>query len=219
MHDPSQPLEVPAATPAEEQTSGNGTETGAEAPAETRPTRRLKPVKIIAIGAGVVLLLCIVACLGTQLYPMLSEMMSGSKLVGQPAPDFTLSGLDGQQVTLSELRGKPVALNFWATWCPSCVSELPDLQQASRAHQDEIRFYAINLDADLAEVEPFLAENGVELPVLLDTEGDASAKYRVRGIPITVFIDGEGNIAARHIGSLSADKFSDYVRQVTAGGK
>ena len=183
------------------------------------PAHRMKPIKTITIGAGVVLLLFVVACLGMQFYPLLVETVTAPKLMGQAAPDFTLSTLDGEQVTLRALRGKPVALNFWATWCPACVTELPDLQQAAARHSGEIAFYAISLDANPADVPPFLSAHNVDLPVLLDTASDVAAKFCVRGIPMTVFIDADGRIAARHVGSLSANKFSDYVRQVTAAGK
>jgi len=219
MPDPSTSQESPSGPPAADETGSARQEAIAPASLPAPPTRKVKPLKIIAVGAGVVLLLCVVSCLGMQFYPLFMEKLSGSQLMGQRAPDFTLSALDGQQVTLSELRGKPVALNFWATWCPSCVTELPDLQQAYQAHKDGVHFFAISVDADPADVQPFLTEQGVDLPVLLDTEGDASAKYRVRGIPVTVFIDAEGMIAARHIGSLSADKFSDYLQQIGTGSK
>ena len=219
MFDPSTPQESLSSPPAGDELGSEILPAGDGGTLSGASTRKVKPLKIVAIGAGAVLLLCAVACLGMQFYPLLMEKLSASQLMGQAAPDFTLSTLDGQQITLSALRGKPVALNFWATWCPSCVTELPDLQQAYQTHQGEAHFYAISLDADPAEVPPFLTTHAVNLPVLLDTEGDAAAKYRVRGIPVTVFIDAQGMIAARHIGSLSAGKFSDYLRQITAGSK
>jgi len=219
MADPTARQEPPGDAPAPARPGAAAAGVAQSGALAEPPVGGTKPIKTIAIGAGVVLLLCVAVCLGVQFYPLLVETVSAPQLMGQAAPDFALSTLDGQQVTLSALRGIPVALNFWATWCPSCVTELPDLQRAAAEHAGEIHFYAVSLDANPADIPPFLAAHGVDLPVLLDTDGDAAAKYRVRGIPLTVFIDASGKIAARHIGPLSADKFGDYVRQVVAGSK
>ena len=128
------------------------------------------------------------------------------------APDFTLTQLDNQPVTLSHLRGKPAIINFWATWCPPCRRELPALQAAYNAHQDEVGFVAVDVKENQAQVEAFVAELGLTFPIALDTDGQvADVIYEVRGIPTTLFIDANGVVAARHVGPLDEAAINNYL--------
>jgi len=128
------------------------------------------------------------------------------------APDFTLPTLSGEPLTLSSLRGRPVLINFWATWCPPCRVELPALQDAYNRYGDRIGFVAVDVKEDRATVEPFVQQMGLTFPIALDGDGQVSGQlYQVRGIPTTVFIDAQGIVAARHVGPLSPAAIDNYL--------
>ena len=131
------------------------------------------------------------------------------------APDFTARDADGNEIRLSELRGRPVVLNFWATWGPPCREELPFFDAAHAAHGEEIAFVMIDLtdgSRDTVEsVRAFLDETGYAFPVYYDTELDAAAAYSVTSIPLTVLIDAEGHMLAKHLGSLSETALNELL--------
>jgi peroxiredoxin len=139
-------------------------------------------------------------------------------VAGAPAPDFTLKTLDGEMVTLSQFRGQPVLINFWATWCPPCRLEMPDLVKAYEAHQSEgFVLLGVNLtyQDSLPEVQAFVDEFGMTFPVLLDEDGHVTDDlYRLRGLPLSVFVNREGVIARLHIGALPASQIETYVGEI-----
>lgn len=113
---------------------------------------------------------------------------------GFPAPDFQLPALDGSSVRLSDLRGRPVIVNFWATWCPPCRAEMPALQQVARRYEAQgLTVLLVNQGEPPAQVRAFLDSLGITLPTLLDN-GTVALAYRVRGLPTTVFIRPDGHI-------------------------
>lgn len=121
--------------------------------------------------------------------------------VGKPAPDFTLSGLDGRTVSLADLKGKVVVLDFWATWCGPCIQALPHFAQLSREMQGrDVRFYAVNLQEATDAVGEFVHRAELPVPVLLDQTGDVAARYRVVSIPYTVVIGRDGRITRMFTG-------------------
>jgi peroxiredoxin len=136
---------------------------------------------------------------------------------GAPAPDFSLKTLDGQQATLSQLKGHPVLINFWASWCPPCRLEMPDLVKAYAAHKAE-GFVLLGLNAtaldSLPDVTAFVKEFGMTFPVLLDPDGSVEALYRLRGLPLSVFVDRQGIISRLNIGAMSADQIEQYIGEI-----
>ncbi|ASS74175.1 hypothetical protein CIG75_03695 [Tumebacillus algifaecis] len=124
---------------------------------------------------------------------------------GQLAPDFTLTTMSGQSVTLSELRGQKVFLNFWASWCPPCKQEMPDLQAMSRQYEDQVLLYGVNITADdtLERAEMFVLEQKLTFPQLVDAQGKVQKAYNVITVPVSVTIDEEGKIVENRIGQLS----------------
>jgi len=123
--------------------------------------------------------------------------------VGEPAPDFQLENLDGQSISLSDFRGKTVLLNFWTTWCPPCVSEMPYLQQVYEEWSEKgLAVLAINIGENPTEVKGFLQAHNLSLPVLLDTKENAARKYNITGIPTSFFIDSDGIIRVKIIGAF-----------------
>jgi len=125
------------------------------------------------------------------------------------APDFTVYDLEGNAHKLSDFRGKPVLLNFWASWCGPCQMEMPDFQKFYESHGDKVNFVIVNLtDGQQETVESasaFLEEKGYTFPVYYDTDIDAAMKYGVSAVPVSYFIDAEGNFVAWAQGALTAD--------------
>ena len=123
--------------------------------------------------------------------------------VGQPAPDFQLQNLDGQSVSLNDLKGKPVLLNFWSTRCPPCVAEMPYLQEIYDEWSGKgLMLLAINGGESSSTVKGFMQNHNLSLPVLLDTELVAVQRYNIVGIPTTFFIDKDGVIQEKIIGAF-----------------
>ena len=129
------------------------------------------------------------------------------------APDFQLQSLDGQTVSLSGLRGRPVILNFWATWCGPCRLEMPHLQAASedaRWTEQGLVILAVNLGESTPQVESFMEDNGLSFPVLLDTELEVARLYNASSIPVTYFIDRNGIIRDMKIGPFTKKADIDW---------
>ena len=123
--------------------------------------------------------------------------------VGMPAPNFQLENLNGQYVSLSDLQGKPVLINFWATWCSPCIREMPYLEQVYEEWSDKgLMVLSINIGESSAKVEAFMQSHDLSLPVLLDAKQAVAQKYNIWSIPTTFFIDKDGIIQEKIIGSF-----------------
>ena len=138
---------------------------------------------------------------------------SGGRSQGE-APGFTLTDLDGHQVSLSQFQGQPVVVNFWATWCPPCRVEMPDLIEAYEREQGQIVFLAISIDEPAVVVGRFAEENQMPFIILLDEDGKASSDYRVNGIPATFFINRDGEIVVRYVGQMSPRMIEEGLRRI-----
>ena len=126
----------------------------------------------------------------------------------QPAPDFTVLDRDGNQVRLSDLRGKPVVLSFWASWCGICKTGMPDFEEVYADAGEEVHFMMINLTTGSETEEAatsYIDENGYTFPIYLDTEMEAAGAFGVTGVPVTYFVDKEGNLAAYGQGRLGVE--------------
>jgi thiol-disulfide isomerase/thioredoxin len=124
--------------------------------------------------------------------------------VGEVAPELSLTTPGGELVALAQLRGKPVLVNFWATWCPPCRAEMPDLDDVAREQASTgLTVLAINLQEEPAVVSGYLRTLGVSVTPLLDPTGAVFRQYRVAGLPTTVSIDREGIVRDVHVGPLT----------------
>jgi peroxiredoxin len=138
--------------------------------------------------------------------------MGGLK-VGAKAPDFELKTLAGDTVKLSDLKGKKVMLNFWATWCPPCKAEMPAMEEFHKEAGDEVVILAVNIDPHL-DVKAFVDENGITFPIPLDAEDKVNETYQVLSIPTTYFIDTKGNIGNKYIGAMNLDAMKQYTKDL-----
>ena len=133
----------------------------------------------------------------------------GRPLVGQPAPDFRLTLLDDRALSLQDLRGQVVLVNFWATWCPPCKDEMPDLQETWEAYADrDVSFVGVAYQDEQAAVEPFLDEFGTTYPVGMDAGDRVAGLYGITGIPETFVVDQQGRVAYVHVGGVTAEMLS-----------
>jgi cytochrome c biogenesis protein CcmG/thiol:disulfide interchange protein DsbE len=124
--------------------------------------------------------------------------------VGYPAPDFTLTSLDGKPTKLSDFRGKTVFLNFFATWCPPCRAEMPDIAATyAGMNHDEAVVLAVDLQEETSIVANYASSVELTFPIVLDRSGYVSAMYRINGLPTSFFIDKEGVIRDMQIGPMS----------------
>ncbi len=123
------------------------------------------------------------------------------------APDFQLQSLDGQSVSLSSLRGSPVMINFWASWCGPCRAEMPFIQAVFEDEewtQQGLVILAINIGESSSTAREFMEDNGLTFTVLLDRDQSVAQNYGVRAIPTTLFIDKNGIIKYREIGAFTS---------------
>jgi thiol-disulfide isomerase/thioredoxin len=140
---------------------------------------------------------------------------SGAPGAGDLAPDFITPLLVGDALQLSTLRGQPVVIYFWATWCGSCVFDFPIIDEIYQQQKATgLVILAVNIGQDQAEVQKFVTEGGYTVPVGLDGNMDIGRAYRLLGFPSTYFIDREGAIQHVRVGPISPETFSERLAQL-----
>lgn len=168
--------------------------------------RRWEILMLVSLAAGI--LWTVVSRVPSAVGAPLSS--SPSPREGFLAPDFTLDTLDGTKVTLSELRGKIVLINLWATWCPPCRAEMPALENAYKQYKDSgvvvLGLNVTNQDSE-KDIPPFVDEFGLTFPILLDRDGSVSALYQLKGLPTTYFVNREGIIRTVVVGGPMNETF------------
>lgn len=134
------------------------------------------------------------------------------KQTGESLPDFTLTDLSGETVTLSSLKGKKVFLNFWATWCPPCKAEMPHMEEIYKEYKEQnLEIIAVNIRENQDKVNEFMNENGLTFPVLLDLDGKVSDQYNIASIPTSYFINSDGVLSDMVKGGLSLEQMKQYI--------
>lgn len=129
----------------------------------------------------------------------------GGLKIGAKAPNFSLKTLDGKQVELSDYKGKKVMLNFWATWCPPCKKEMPDMEKYTQQAGDDVVVLAVNIDPE-NDVQAFVEDNGITFTIPLDSQSaknPVNERYKILSIPTTYFIDKKGIIRNKVISAMT----------------
>lgn len=164
------------------------------------------------LGAGLLVALPLLGILYANLWRDPHAM--DSPLVGRPAPPFTLVPIDGSApFTLDGLRGRPVVLNFWATWCIPCLEEHGALLQAASRVGSEVQFLGVVYEDDKGAVQSFLQDRGKAYPSVMDDGGRTAIAYGVYGVPETYFIDAAGTIVAKQVGPLDGPTIDAYLQK------
>ena len=132
--------------------------------------------------------------------------------VGMQAPDFTLRTLTGERFNLHEQRGKPVFLNFWGTWCPPCVAEMPEMQKLQNTMADSIQIVGIGVKESRSQELRFITQYGYTWTFVLDTAQDVVRTYEVSAYPTSLFLDAKGEIVRKLVGSQNYETFLEATR-------
>ena len=175
--------------------------------------------KKILIGFGIVV--AIVA--GVVVYVVKEasappDMAKAHAMEQKSAPTLTIATYpDGQKMELSQLYGKkPIYLNFWATWCPPCVREMPYMNELYPQYKDKLDFVVVSVDSKRASLDAFIEKTGYDLPIYTTDNESANKAFELQGIPTSVLITPEGKIAKIHIGSMSKEEMEAFFQEGTA---
>ncbi|MFZ0545012.1 MAG: TlpA disulfide reductase family protein [Candidatus Promineifilaceae bacterium] len=140
-----------------------------------------------------------------------ADGLSEAPVAGYLAPSFTLTTLQGEEHSLADYQGRPIVLNFWATWCPPCRAEVPHFQDASRIYNGQVAIVGIDQGEPLSLVNDFAAQFGISYPLLLDPDNDVNRQYNVQALPTTVFIDSNGVIREVFTGIINSAVLQDRI--------
>ena len=170
-----------------------------------RNQSRFRRVSLGLLAVVLVGILVVQGCKSSS-QPITSNGQEATAVVnaGESAPDFTLVDLEGNQVSLSDFRGKTVFVNFWATWCPPCRAEMPEIEAIYQEYKDkEVVVIGIDIMEPEDVVRQYVEQGGYSWTFVLDTSGEVTANYEVAAIPTSFFIDREGIIQAVNIGAMT----------------
>lgn len=159
----------------------------------TRPSRR-----VIALLLGLALVL--VACGAGE-----------DELAGPPVPERTFEDFGGEQVSLADYEGTPMVVNFWASWCPPCIAEMPDLETVHQARADEVAFVGLNTQDELNTALDLVEQTGVTYDLGQDPDGDLFRAFEVFSMPTTFFVDEDGAIVHRHSGLVTLSQLEGLI--------
>jgi len=206
----------------------------AGSPESEVPQRKPSKVAVfIAMGAVAIAILIVMLAPGAEKFvpaPDTKGNLTGSpntaeedaaadaKIAGKAAPlDFTLKDMNGVDVKLASFKGKPIVLNFWATWCGPCRAEIPSLVELQTAYMEEgkdVVILGISVDDPIEKLKPYASQMKMNYPVLVGNGRDdvQDAFGPLWGIPVTVFIDRDGRIAKKHSGIASKEQFEQEIK-------
>jgi thiol-disulfide isomerase/thioredoxin len=137
-----------------------------------------------------------------------------SPWLNKPAPDFKVPLLDGRKLALADLRGKPVMLDFWATWCGPCIASMPTMLEVADEFAGKVELIAINLQEDPDEVRAFVESRLWNLRVGLDADGSLGQLFGVHAIPFTLILDRDGVVRHVHLGAFEKDELTGLLKQL-----
>ena len=157
--------------------------------------------------------------LGLLIWGMLNKEpitgLSGITMVHQAAPAFSLTTFDGTTMSLADLRGKPVVMNFWASWCPPCRVEAPLMERTWRMYKNRgLIFLGVNIQDREEDALSYIREFGITFPNGPDPTGEIAIDYGVSGLPVTFFISGKGEVVRRWVGALDRGVLFNSIEEI-----
>lgn len=155
-----------------------------------------------------------------QLVFIILLIAAGAVAAGDSPAELTLPGLDGETYSLSDYRGKWVLVNYWATWCPPCLEELPELEVFYNNNSDKAMVLGVNMeDIDAGRLRGFVEEQFLSFPILLATERPKQSIGSVPGLPTSFLVDPAGRVVARQVGPITAEAIESYIDRYEARNK
>lgn len=137
---------------------------------------------------------------------------------GNQAPDFTLTDLDGEEVSLADFKGEKVIVNMWASWCPPCIEEMPEMEAFYRDKQEQgIEILAVNLtesEYDIADPYRFIDEHELTFPIVFDLKSQVADLYQITTIPTSFILDSEGTIARKFVGPMTYSMMDEWLAEI-----
>ncbi len=179
---------------------------------------RLRTVYIMLIATTLAIVVIVALMVFTLKRSPEQTVFASSPLVGKHAHDFTLPTLDGTEVSLSQFRGQPVLINFWASWCLPCREEMPELVRSYETHKsDGFMVLGLNLTYldTLPDVQAFVSEFHMTFPILLDQDGQVAGRlYQIPGVPTSIFMNRDGTIERVQVGLMSGEQIDKFVAEI-----
>jgi cytochrome c biogenesis protein CcmG, thiol:disulfide interchange protein DsbE len=136
---------------------------------------------------------------------------------GPPVSDRSFETFEGESTSLPEFAGEPLVVNFWASWCPPCVAEMPEFERVHVDRRDEVRFVGLNTQDNLQQAIPLVEQTGVTYDLGLDPEGELFRDFEVIAMPSTYFVNAAGAVVHRHAGILSEQQLRDLIDEHLVG--
>jgi cytochrome c biogenesis protein CcmG/thiol:disulfide interchange protein DsbE len=163
--------------------------------------------------------LIVIGFLGILVWGMLNQQpitgLSGITMVDRPAPDFTLTTFEGKTISLTDLRGKPIIINFWASWCPPCRIEAPLLERTWRAYKNRgLIFLGVNIQDRKEDALSYMREFDITYPNGPDPTGEIAIDYGVSGLPVTFFVSRKGEVVRRWVGAIDRNALMSIVEEI-----
>ncbi len=198
------------------QNKKKGSEHREERVAEAK--RRSRNKRFIWAGVGVAVVALIVGFMVLAPQPEDAAVAGPQASAGEPAPSVEMVDFDGVDMTLAEYSGTPVVLNFWATWCPFCIAEMPDFQTVSQDTLGDVAFLGVNIQDDPTAAAAMATETGVTYRLTRDPQGVVYAAFGGIGMPTTVFVDADGMIREVVTGQMSEEQLRSKISEYFAVG-
>lgn len=186
-------------------------------PSPLAPPRKRLVLALVRVGVVLIALgaLLVVLAQGSLFLASVAGPPVASEVSRPVAPDFIAPSFAGGDLTLSDFRGKPVVLNFWASWCPPCRAEASDLQRVSQAYRSrDVVFVGVNVQDSEPDARVYLRDFGVTYPNVRDTTDEISVAYGTTGLPTTFFVDREGHVGDLWVGPLTEQQLVARVEEL-----
>ena len=175
--------------------------------------------KVLKRSAIAITVIIFIGLIGLLVWGMLNKKpitgLSGIAMVNRQAPDFTLTTFEGATISMETLKGKPIVINFWASWCPPCREEAPLLERTWRAYQNlGVIFLGVDVQDRREDALNYIRRFHITYPNGPDPTGEISIDYGISGLPVTFFVSKKGEIVRRHVGAIDKRTLISAIEEI-----